>query len=77
MHHGMADLNARREAIENDPARFLLEDVNQLAIREEVFVVAQESCGQMAVEGRGCPQIILCVLAMDQQRVGAKDFIGQ
>lgn len=48
MHHGVRDFDAGGEAVEDNPAGFLLEDVNQFAVGGEVVFISEDGCGEMA-----------------------------
>ena len=77
MHHGVGDFDAGGESVEDEAAGFLFEDLDQLSVRGEVFVVAEDGCGEVAVEGASGAKHVLRVVAVDQQGVGAEDFAGK
>ncbi len=77
MNHGMAYLHACGKRIEDEPSRLLLQDLNQFLIGGEILFIAKDGCGEMPIQSASCLQIVLCVVASHQHRVGSKDLIGQ
>jgi hypothetical protein len=77
VNHGVGYFDAGGESVEDETARFLFEDLDEFAIRREVIIVAEDGCGQVAFECAGGTHKILRAVAVDQQCVRAKDFVGE
>jgi len=75
--HGMRNFDARGEAVEDDAAGPLLEEVDEFAVGREVLFVPENRRGEMAGEGAGGLEVVLCGTAADEERVGAEDLIGE
>ncbi len=74
--HGVGDFDAGGKAVEDDAAGLLLEYLDQLAVGGEIFVVAEDGCGEVAVEPLGDEFHIDCV-ASNEKRIRAKDFVRE
>ena len=77
MNHGVGDFDARWEGVEDQAPGFLFEYMNQFAVGGEVLFIAEQRCGQVAVEGGSGAQKVLWLAALHQKRVRAKDLIRQ
>ena len=70
--HGVGDLNAGGESIDDDAACFLLENLDELAVEGEVVLIAEYCCGEVAVKRARGAEIVGCGFAVDEKRVRTK-----
>ncbi len=73
----MGDFDAGGKSVEEDAAGFLFENGYEFAIGGEVVVIAENGSGEVAVESSRGAQIVMRGIAIDEQCVGAKDFVGE
>ena len=77
VNHGVGDLYAGWEAIDDDAASLLLQNLNQFPMEGNVVFVAKYGCGQVAIEGARGADVVGGGFAVDQKRVGPKDLFRQ
>src|SRR3974390_2295102 len=77
MNHGMRYFDAGWESIEDNAPSFLLEDLNEFPVRGEVVFITKDRCSEMAGERMSSAEIVVGGVAVDQQRIGSKNLIGE
>ena len=77
MDHGVCDFDSRGECVEDEAAGFLLEDLDEFSIGGEIVFVAEDGGGEMAGEGVRGAQVVVRAGAVYEERVRAKDFVGE
>src|SRR5690348_7746479 len=77
MDHGVTDFDSGGEAIEDQAAGFLLEDLDEFAVGGKVGFIAKDGCGQVAFEGASGVEVVACGVAVDEERIGAEDLVSE
>ena len=72
-----ADFDAGGESVEDEAAGFLFEDVDEFAVGGEVVFIAEDGGGEVAGEGVGGLEVVLCGTAADEECVRAEDLVGE
>ena len=75
MHHGMANFNAGREAVHNQPSRLAFQNVHQIASFRQIGAAPVHGRGQLSLQRRCQPNQPLPVCIANDQRARPKNFL--
>lgn len=77
VNHGVCDFDAGGKSVEDDASCFLLEDMDEFAIGGEILFIAEDGGGEMAGEGAGSLEVVLCRATADKECMRAEDLVGK
>src|SRR5262249_14223761 len=75
--HGVCHLDTSWKSVEDEASGFLFEYADEFPVCGKVVFVAEDRCGEMAGERPSRAEIFAGGIAVDQQRIGPKNFIGE